>query len=758
MKFSYFNKPISNTVPSRVATLADVHQLITGDTYRLATIRYRVAGEDKKKDLKSKEFDYATFSGIFTKRGEKYLVQHSGLLALDFDNLEDVETVKIKLISDDNITTGLLFRSPSGNGLKWVIPIDIDRASHKEWFQAVVSYVRLTYSVEIDASGKDVSRACFLCHDPEAYLNPAFNTDPDMPVQQTLNLNQWLAAENIIDAGDNSQLRISLTSETEPDEIRKDVVKVVEAIERQQIDLTKTYSDWRNIGFALADGLREAGREHFHRISRFYPDYSPDECDKQYDHCLNAKSSGITIRTLFYNAFKAGIDISSMEFESNEKSVILPTIPDEVYNNLPDFFKRVVQVGKNSEEKDILLLGTLATLSSTLHQIYGVYGGKKVFANLYLFLIGNAGSGKSLLDHCKELVMPIHRELKSRSEAEKKKYKLELARYKDEKKENPDAEPPEPPKERMLIIPANISASGMYELLNNNEGRGLIFETEGDTLANTFRNKDFGDFSDGFRKAFHHETIGLYRKTNKELTELVAPKLSAVLAGTPRQVLNLIPDAENGLASRFMYYHLRMKLEWKNVFEFSNGSNLDEFFAELGMDFFRFYQELQHNNSIQFRLTEFQQKELNNTFELKQKQIASLYGEEVVAVVRRMGLITFRIAMIFSAIRALENGEKFKHLICNDENFNNAMAIAAVLAEHSVHTIKGLPPTPIVQRQQNQKERFFNLLPSEFGRQDYLAVADEMGLNHKTAEGYLKRFRDSQMLFHYAQNQYRKSA
>ena len=60
---------------------------------------------------------------------------------------------------------------------------------------------------------------------------------------------------------------------------------------------------------------------------------------------------------------------------------------------------------------------------------------------------------------------------------------------------------PEEPPLRMLLIPANSSATAVYQTLNENNGIGLIFETEGDTLANTF-NSDYGNYSDGFRKAF----------------------------------------------------------------------------------------------------------------------------------------------------------------------------------------------------------------------------------------------------------------
>ena len=79
-----------------------------------------------------------------------------------------------------------------------------------------------------------------------------------------------------------------------------------------------------------------------------------------------------------------------------------------------------------------------------------------------------------------------------------------------------------------LLIPTNSSATAVYQTLNENNGIGLIFETEGDTLANTF-NSDYGNYSDGFRKAFHHEAISYIRRKDKEYVSIANPCLSTLL-------------------------------------------------------------------------------------------------------------------------------------------------------------------------------------------------------------------------------------
>lgn len=39
---------------------------------------------------------------------------------------------------------------------------------------AIANYIKEVYKLEVDKSGKDIPRACFLPFDPEAYINPKY--------------------------------------------------------------------------------------------------------------------------------------------------------------------------------------------------------------------------------------------------------------------------------------------------------------------------------------------------------------------------------------------------------------------------------------------------------------------------------------------------------------------------------------------------------------------------------------------------------
>ncbi len=181
--FSFFKAPISNTKPHKAVSLSQIYNAIKGDYYKERTQKLRAmlaapsplerAGGEVARKFKASNFDYCTFSGIFTTRNDKALIKHSGLLCLDFDHLQSVEKLRNQLLQDEYFDTQLLFRSPSGNGLKWIISIDNTTATHGNYFAVVANYILQTYGVAVDKSGRDISRACFLPHDSEAYINPS---------------------------------------------------------------------------------------------------------------------------------------------------------------------------------------------------------------------------------------------------------------------------------------------------------------------------------------------------------------------------------------------------------------------------------------------------------------------------------------------------------------------------------------------------------------------------------------------------------
>ena len=572
-----------------------------------------------------------------------------------------------------------------------------------------------------------------------------------------------------------------------------DIEIVTQRIEAARVDIAGDYATWRDLGFALSDALGENGRDYYHRISRFYPGYTEKECDSQYDKCLRAHGTGITIKTFFQLAKDAGISVSipsqtslpsHTSFRQNgatrqnptsfspnegnegdggsegEEEPPLPTFARAIRELLPEFFRKIVDQSNSEEDADILLLGSLTVISAVLPNVSGIYNKRPVWSNLFLFVTARASSGKGRLILCRFLIDPIHDRLREINEAEEMEYEQKMQQYQINKKKMNMDKPQEPPL-RMLFIPANSSATAVYQVLGDNDGQGIMFETEGDTLANTFAS-DYGNYSDGFRKAFHHENISYVRRKDREYVNLKNPRLSALLTGTPKQVQNLITDAENGLFSRFMFYYLTTSLEWQNVFAKADGGTADNYFKGLGNQFHDFYNILREAGEITFHFTPAQEDAFNAWFSEVHREYPQLLGDEIIASVRRLGLITFRIAMILSAVRMMDDGSFGTDLECLDDDFNAAMAISKALLQHTARVFKDLPRAgtqrPAGTGQKTvRRQLFLDALPDEFDRQTFIDISSRLGMPLSTAERNIKKWTEEGLLIRQDLGKYRKA-
>ena len=582
--------------------------------------------------------------------------------------------------------------------------------------------------------------------------------------KKKFNINEWAPEK---------QESAPVTSSTVPVNLQdSDIEIVTQRIEAEHRDITANYQDWLDVAFALAGELGEEGRSYFHRISRFYPDYDEQETDKKYSSCLATGTGKVNIKTFFHLAQQAGISISvkrqttatpstppmaEMTESTPEPSEPMPSFSDLVANDLPDFLKRLVGISHSSTDADILILGTLAAISSCLPNYSGIYDSRRVYANLFLFVSAQASAGKGRLALCKNIVMPIHEKRRAEYVRLKEIYDEEMTAFLKSSRKDGLAKPKEPAM-KTLIMPANSSATAMCQTLFDNDGVGLMFETEGDTLATTFKS-EHGNYSDALRKAFHHESISYNRRKDREFVELKTPRLSAVLSGTPRQVLSLIPDAENGLFSRFIFYTIDMTLVWNNVFAGSNGEIMDDYFEELGKRFEYLNSQMSEAEPMAFRFTTPQEEEFNKFFAGLQEEYARLYGLDIVGSIRRLGLITYRLAMILTALRLMEGRPMQQIMFCSDTDFQTALTMVQVLIKHTAKVFATLPSSATVaafSEKTEAKQSFYNFLPPDFSRDTFISLATRLKIPQRTAERYIKSFCDEGKLVRAFQGQYRK--
>ena len=124
--------------------------------------------KEKRNQLKQ-SLPAICFSGKFTKRNDSSLVNHSGLICLDFDNFP---SEKEMLEEKENLTkdryTYSVFVSPSGLGLKVLVKIPDEVDTHKQFFTSLQHHYNNDF---FDITCKNVSRVCYESYDPLIYIN-----------------------------------------------------------------------------------------------------------------------------------------------------------------------------------------------------------------------------------------------------------------------------------------------------------------------------------------------------------------------------------------------------------------------------------------------------------------------------------------------------------------------------------------------------------------------------------------------------------
>jgi hypothetical protein len=172
----------ANATDTKSSKTLDIEALVqsirspsVGTITTIKQARAALAAEDEEKyDELKKKLPAITFSGVFHERKASELKAHSGLMGVDFDELEphELQIAREKLTADPHVV--FLYVSPSQTGLKGAVSLDstpADTPEHKRAFSAVQNYMEATHGLSVDKSCSDVCRLAFVSHDPDCHHN-----------------------------------------------------------------------------------------------------------------------------------------------------------------------------------------------------------------------------------------------------------------------------------------------------------------------------------------------------------------------------------------------------------------------------------------------------------------------------------------------------------------------------------------------------------------------------------------------------------
>jgi hypothetical protein len=424
-----------------------------------------------------------------------------------------------------------------------------------------------------------------------------------------------------------------------------------------------------------------------------------------------------------------------------------PTIPNECFLNLPAPIAEAVNQYETLEERSIALLSTVVVAGSGLNEIIIPYRKKHYNTNLYLVIIGPPASNKGIALHSRKILEKITEryELTYKRdyaiyEAARKQNKINAKSNYSAGQENLQSEPSGinysnlelneiEPNPKYAILPADISAAALINLADKNDGAGLIFDSEAQTLLNSFKQDWGANLTSLLLKSFENEPIEVARMTLTTMLSIPKPRLSVLLTGNPEHLSGLVKSITNGMFSRFGIYQTR-KVNWVDIKFEENSKDYLEGYANLATIIDQINSDLETGLKVTFRLTDVQIHFFNKFFGKLDTRLSFEIDNNFASVVRRMGVIFWRMCAVLTALRNHENLNS--ELVCADADFQNGIYICSTLLKHSLYSY-------LTTADVNQPiDEFISELPEEFSRQQALVVAKKLNISDRRMDNYLK--------------------
>jgi hypothetical protein len=214
--------------------------------------------------------------------------------------------------------------------------------------------------------------------------------------------------------------------------------------------------------------------------------------------------------------------------------------------------------------------------------------------NLFVFGVGQAGSGKSIIQSCFPFNQMLNKIYTAKYEEELTSYKLMLKNSESEEELELDK-----PQLKVHTIPADTSSAALIEVLNINGGTGNMIDTEADSFIGS-KNQEWKSNDSILRKIASNEPLQVNRKGGGIIT-VDKPRVGFLITGTPDQCISLFKGSvENGLVSRFLFFCLNHKdLHFdKRVFDCSGFDKKMDAINDLTLQHNELYEMVHHSEEV----------------------------------------------------------------------------------------------------------------------------------------------------------------
>lgn len=306
------------TLTSESKTLKDIFLEIKSDLHKEITLElnnlYKIGSE--LYSIKKKNLPAVTFSGLFESNNRKKsgIINYNNILVIDIDKLDENKLLSIKMkLSSEKFLYASWF-SPSRAGIKGIIKLKyndvlIDKNNidthHKRAFKKISNYFFDKYNIEIDGSGNDYTRLCFISHDKDLFINKDFkefeiNNDDYVEIIKSKNKNH----ETVLKEIENKKFILNNCIGKNKQSNKKEILKIIKYLKINNLSITNSYNNWLRVAFAISNSFNyDLGKLYFIELSKMDSQkFNESECLNLLEDCYYNSKGEININTIIHLA------------------------------------------------------------------------------------------------------------------------------------------------------------------------------------------------------------------------------------------------------------------------------------------------------------------------------------------------------------------------------------------------------------------------------------------------------------------------
>lgn len=312
----------------KCVSVGQVLEVIRGPFYesQITTIRkLKAQGKQAESDEVKNNLHAVTFCAYFPGRRLSGLYQkYNNLMVLDIDKLSEEEMIRQGGCLESCSLVAAFWKSPSGAGYKGLVPLHylntdkkIDVVEMHHWaFKKLEEKFKTDYDIELDPSGKDITRLCFMSWCPEMKLKDEFEAfDVDIEELKVSRKTRKESGEKmpvLKASGEPIQWNLvdgqKQAGRTGDPYDRRLLERIYKYLATRNLSITDSYHDWVKVAFAIAQTFHSTyGRKMFMKLCELDgPDHNMEKSERLIYDAYTTEEKRCDFSTIVYLATRKG--------------------------------------------------------------------------------------------------------------------------------------------------------------------------------------------------------------------------------------------------------------------------------------------------------------------------------------------------------------------------------------------------------------------------------------------------------------------